>query len=448
MALMDGPGSVPDRSGARFRAHIERLNAIAKHGMSFGLEPMARVLAALGDPQRAFASVHVAGSNGKGSTSAFCAAILSSGPGRKVGLYTSPHLVALTERVQLVESMRFREIAEEAFADAFDAVERAQPGWAGLSFFEVLTAAGMVALRSEGIEHAVIEAGLGARLDATLLVDAHVGVLTDLALEHTEILGDTIEKIAREKCAVCRPGRPFVSAGGPPEALEVIEAAARAANAPLYLLGREIDARANPDGTFDLLLADRTLQGVELSLRGPHQGRNAILAAQAALLFDPALTDDAIRRGLASAVWPGRMEVFPNRRVVLDGAHNPQGTDALVRALNASVNRFTPPLHFVFGVLQDKDALRMIDAIAPLSASITLTRPDSARARDPSLLDRSLSTEVRAIAQIVEDPISAVQSALARAIDTHGWVVVCGSLYLVGSVRAWLTTSGECPTKG
>jgi dihydrofolate synthase/folylpolyglutamate synthase len=460
---MDGPGRVHEHANARYKAYVEKLYAIAKSGMTLGLDPIARALEALGHPERTFPAIHVAGSNGKGSTSAFCASILSMR--KKTGLYTSPHLISLTERVQIVEGLRpdgslvgrsppspcgrgpepvrFREITEDAFADAFDAVDRASPGFSGLSFFEAVTAAGLVALHHEHVAAAVIEAGLGARLDATLLVDAHVSVLTDLALEHTEILGDTIEAIAREKSAVARRRRPFVTAGGPPEAMAEIEAAARAVEAPLYVLGREIDVHANADGTFDLRLSDRTLEHVELSLSGPHQGRNALLAAEAARHFLPALTDDEIRRGLMAAAWGGRMEVFapPNAPwVLLDGAHNPHGIEALVRALKAERDRIRPPLHFVFGVLQDKDARCMIEAIAPLAASLTLTRPDSARARAPEDLYAMLGAEKRANAEVVSDDLDALFQAMARAKATEGWVVVCGSLYLVGAVRAWLLT--------
>jgi dihydrofolate synthase / folylpolyglutamate synthase len=443
IAMMDGPGRFPERASARYLAWVERLYALAKSGMTLGLDPIARVLARLDHPEAAFPAVHVAGSNGKGSTSAFCAAILAESVAGEIGLYTSPHLVSLTERVQFVSRRGFREIEEEAFADAFDAVDRVAPGFEGLSFFEAVTAAGIVAIAEEDVAAAVIEAGLGARLDATLLVDAHVAVLTDLALEHTEVLGDTIDKIAGEKSAVARRGRPFVSAGGPPEAMTVIEEAARRAGAPLYVLGREIDVEPREDGTFDLHLHDRTLARVQLALSGAHQGRNALLAAEAALLFAPKLSDDALRSGLQSAVWPGRMEVLSipgGPRILLDGAHNAHGTDALVRALCASPESIPRPLHFVFGVLQDKDARRMIEAIAPVAASITLTRPASPRARAPEDSLAWVPVAQRASVEIVPEDLEALAAAIDRARASRGSVVVCGSLYLVGAARARLTT--------
>jgi dihydrofolate synthase / folylpolyglutamate synthase len=176
--IFDSPGGAKAGSSARYRELIDRLYALAKTGMTLGLEPMARVLAKLGHPERAYPAIHIAGSNGKGSTSAFAASILSA-HGLDVGLYTSPHLTSLTERIQIVRNGRFHEIPEDEFVEAMLAVEKVAPDFEGLSFFEAITAAGLVVFQGRGVDVAVIEAGLGARLDATRLVDAHVSVLTD-----------------------------------------------------------------------------------------------------------------------------------------------------------------------------------------------------------------------------------------------------------------------------
>lgn len=439
--LMDGPGALPPGASERYRALLERLFALAKTGMHLGLGPISRVLTELGHPELAFDAVHVAGSNGKGSTAAFTAAILSAA-GEKVGLYTSPHLVSLTERVQVVEAARSREITPDALVDAVERVETVARDFADLSFFEVMTAAGMVALACEDVSWGVVEAGLGARLDATRLVDAKVSVLTDLALEHTEILGDTLEQIAAEKAFVARRGRPLVAANTTPGATRVVDDAARAIGAHVSWLGRDFDVTAERDGTFSFDLGDRKLACIQLSLLGPHQGRNAALAVKAATLALPSLSDDAIRRGLERAYWPGRMEVFRPEGdvapILLDGAHNPQGAESLARALTENRGLFAPPLHFVFGVLGDKDVRPMFTTLAPLAASITLTRPGSPRARAPGELDAMLPEDVRGRARVVEGVTEAVESARARAATDGGWVVVAGSLYLVGDVRAWL----------
>lgn len=433
---MDGPGRPRTELGPEWAQLVDRLKVRSRIGMVLGLERLGPVLAALGHPERAYPSIHVAGSNGKGSTSAFLASLLSQ-RGRRVGLYTSPHLVSLTERVQVVERGIPREIEAAELLRAFEAVEHFD-----LTFFEVITAAGLVALAELAVDAAVIEAGIGARNDATRAVDASVSVLTELSLEHTQILGDTLAAIAEDKAAVVRPGRPLVVADGPAEAMVVVERAARRAGAPLYRIGRELAVEQGP-ASLALVIGERRIEGVRLSLLGPHQARNALLAVAAATLFDPALDDDDVRRALSTTRWPGRMEVFERAGhppLLLDGAHNPQGVEALVAAIAADPQRFGGPLHVVFAVLEDKDALPMIEGLARIATSLTLTRPgDTPRARPPE--------EIRAMVPTARDldvaPTvqEALERARTRARADGGWVVVAGSLYLVGEVRASLVSS-------
>jgi dihydrofolate synthase / folylpolyglutamate synthase len=221
----------------------------------------------------------------------------------------------------------------------------------------------------------------------------------------------------------------------------VIEEEARAILSPLFVIGKEIDVAQNSDGTFELELGDRTLKRVSLSLLGAHQGRNAVLAAKACSLFTPALSDAAIRTGLSRAEWPGRLEVFRGPPpVLLDGAHNAQGAEILAAALSTKREYFQGPLHVVFGVLADKDARAMVDAIAPLAASLILTRPGTPRARDPHELLAVLDSGLIAKASVIDAPADAMREATARARRDRGWVVVCGSLYLIGDLRAALPT--------
>ncbi len=435
--ILDGPGTLPQGSSERYRALLERLFALSKSGTEFGLDRIARALADLGHPELAYRTVHVAGSNGKGSTSAFLAAILGAA-GRTVGLYTSPHLISLTERIQFMEGTVPSEISQDELTEVMARVEEISPGFQDLSFFEVVTAAGLVALAQRGVELGVIEAGLGARLDATRLVDAEVAILTDLSLEHTQILGDTIEEIAQEEGAVMRPGRPLVMADGPPAAMRVVDAMARSIGAPIHRIGGELIVTRVGPARFDLDLGDRRLDDVELSLLGPHQGRNAVLAAKTAVLLEPALPIDAIRRGLASAQWPGRMEIFEgDPPVLLDGAHNSQGAQALRAALLDDPRFASRPLHFLFGVLSDKDVHTMLEALGPVARSMVLTRPASLRARSPGEVALIASGQ-GASAEVIEAIEDAFAEARRRASKDAGWVVVCGSLYLVGDVRAIL----------
>lgn len=433
--IFDSPGAPPPVGSARYRELIDRLYALATLGMTLGLEPMAKVLAALGDPQKSYPAIHVAGSNGKGSTSAFTAAILAA-HGLKVGLYTSPHLISLTERIQIVTAEGAEEISEDEFIAAVEELETVSPNFAGLSFFEAITAVGLLAFRQRKIDFAVIEAGLGARLDATRLVDARASVLTDLALEHTEILGDSLAKIAAEKIFVARPGRPLVAANAPAEAQAVIDLEAKKMGVGTFVLGRELTVRENSDGSFDIDLGDRELLDVRLSLLGAHQGRNATLAAKVASLVLPNVREDAIRDGLERAFWPGRLEVLRTvPPVLLDGAHNAEGARILATALTARRDLFAGPLHLVFGVLGDKDARTMVSALEPLATSMIFTRPGSPRARDPAEVAKLADPAKSAV---IEAPIDALREAQQRARAGGGWVVVCGSLYLIGDVRAAL----------
>lgn len=435
--FLDGPGVIPSHSSEAYRRLLERLLMLSRTGTKLGLHRVQEVLEQLEHPERAVPMVHVAGSNGKGSTSAFLANILARS-GRRVGLFTSPHLISLNERIQVVSS-RSECISEEDLIRAVATLEEVAPGFGELTFFEAITLVGLIAFRQAAVDIAVIEAGLGARLDSTRLVEAQLTILTDLSLEHTDILGDSIEEIAQEEGAVVRPEVPLVMADGPRSAMTVVDNLAAEAEAPVYRLGRDFDFTASLDGSFDFHLPHQTISKVYPSLIGQHQGRNAALAAYSAKLIDPSLMEETIREGLQQTLWPGRMEWFVKSdqpRILLDGAHNPHASKAFARAL-AGVP-YAGPRHFVFGVLQDKNTPEMLEALAPRAASFVLTRPGSVRARDPAdvlrVLDEVIGFEGRV--EIEDSPSLALKHALELAQNDGGWVVVCGSLYLVGDVRA------------
>lgn len=446
--LLDGPGAPPTSSGLRYKALVARLFSRARFGSKLGLDAIQGVLDALGNPEQDYRTVHVAGSNGKGSTSSFLAAILSAR--QPVGLYTSPHLISMTERVQLVSQRRYAEASQAELLAAADRLLSVAPDFGPLTFFEILTVLGLLLFSRRQVDIAVIEAGLGARLDATRVVDPELAVLTDLSLEHTSILGPTLTEIAAEEGAVMRPGRPLVMADGPAEAMAQLDKMVQATGAIPYRLGRDFFVRRAAQGRgvealgerYDLELRGqdglRKLEGLRLSLLGPHQARNAALAAQAACLAEPSLPDSALVEGLEGAHWPGRIELFErpgHPSVLLDGAQNAHAAQALAAALVElrSQGRVSGPLHVLFGVLDDKDADLMTAALAPLAASFTVTRPPSPRARDPE--------EVAALipgAEVVEPVDAALFEVEARAQREGGWVVACGSLYLIGALRGLL----------
>lgn len=442
---LDHPGVAAPTDPPEWRARVQALEQRARRGMVLGLERVASALAELGHPERGPPSVHVVGSNGKGSVVAFLSSILSAD--HRVGSFTSPHLERLTERVRRVSERRVVESTPNELERAFRTLDAVRPDFGDLTFFEILTLAGLLTMRDWAVDRRVVEAGLGGRLDATRLVEAQVAVLTQLSLEHTQYLGPDLASIATEKAAVARPGAPLVTAPVPAEAREAVSRAVQTVDGSWVELGVHFDVRAGQGG-WDLTLGDRRLSAVRLGLRGAHQARNAALAAEAAIRLDPGLDDRALRLGLAEARWPGRLElVRGDPPVVLDGAQNAAGAQTLARALDAGLDdgdedeasALRGPPVLVFGAMQDKDVGAMLAALAPRSAALVLTRVALERAASLDVLAAAAPAGVAATR--CEDVGAALTAALSDARRRRGWVLVCGSLYLVGAARRELATA-------
>jgi dihydrofolate synthase / folylpolyglutamate synthase len=440
---MDGPGKALPGDDPRWQAFIERLYGVARSGVKLGLERIESLLDDLGHPQRGLECIHIAGSNGKGSTASFAASILASS-GRSVGLFTSPHLVELTERIAFLDATGRRDIERSTLIEMVARVEAVRPEFEEISFFEIITAAALLAMHDRAVDAGVIEAGLGARLDATRLVHAPVAVLTNVSLEHTRILGETLGAIAREKAAVIRPGCPVVTTTGPSVVDELVDQVAKAADAPVFRLGRDFHIVEARPGRWSLQLADREIDDLSLALLGDHQAQNAALAAQASVLFQPTLGDEAVRRGLQTASWPGRMELFERPggpRLVLDGAHNPAAVDALAQGLLSNRRGIPGPVHLVLGVLGDKDVPQMMAPLRGLVHSVVLTPIDAPRAADPRAVAAKIPPDFCPLVTVAEGPAAALRTAEERAVEGGGSIVVCGSLYLIGAVRAELAAN-------
>lgn len=429
------PPSLPALTPSRPEPILARLEAL---GIRLGLETFGRLLDALGDPQLRPPSVLVAGSNGKGSTSALIAA-MASAAGYRTALYTSPHLESVEERLRIDG----RSIAPEGLAGLLDEVVRAsETATGGLpTYFEAVTAAAFLWFAREEVDLAVVEVGLGGRLDATNLCDPLLSLITSISLEHQEFLGNTLAAIAREKAGVFRPGRPalvWIDPGGNPEAAESVRAVAREKGtdlrfAPDLVTIQEIGSDAwtgqrvriaTPAGDHDL----------KLHLAGEHQARNlalAVLAAETlAGLGFPKLDERAIAAGAEACRWPGRLEKVDlpdGRRVLLDAAHNAEGAAVLAGFLN----RLPGPVTLLFGALEDKDVTEMLGKLAPRAERVVLTTPASPRARRPEELAPLLAGHG---VEVEPDP----GEALDRALESSGTLVACGSIYLIGEVRKGL----------
>jgi len=428
-----------------YRETIAYLFGLQKQGIKFGLSTSRGLLARLGDPQQRFRSVHVAGTNGKGSTAAFLASMLGSS-GLRVGLYTSPHLVDFTERIRVngaaVTQERVVELAGRVQSAAAGLAAPDGSGPVVPTFFEATTAMAFVHFAEAGVDIAVVEAGMGGRLDSTNVVTPLVSVITNIDLEHTEFLGPTIEAIAAEKAGIIKPGVPVVTGAVQPEALAVIAREAARQQAPLHRMPADfgpVQVRTGAVLQFDYRGMAVAYRDLRTGMIGRHQAGNASLALATLECLGRAgvaVPEQSVRHGLEHAAWEGRLERVAERPAVyLDGAHNPASAAVLAEALRELKPSFRR-LVLVIGILKDKDHRGILARLLPLADRVIVTRPAYERAMDPD----ALAAEVRRDHHDVETAGS-VAGALARAREgaaDEDLIVVSGSLYTVGDARAAL----------
>ena len=403
------------------------------------LSRMRALLDRLGGPEAGLRSVLVAGTKGKGSTAAMLSGILGAA-GLRVGLAVKPHLVDYRERIQIGGRMIARPELVRLVEAIRPAVEAggADP-WGPPTYVEATVAMALLAFRRARVDAAVIEVGIGGRLDATNTTDPAVSVITPISYDHTELLGRTLTEIAREKAGIVRPGRPLVSAPQMPEAQAVVEDAARAANAALVLVGREVPcevAASSLDGVRARIRGRWGEYDVAIPLLGRHQAVNAAVAAAAAEeLLGQALTPDAVRAGIAGVRWPARIELVARRPyTIIDVGHNPASMAALCDTLRELLGGRR--LVVAFGMLATKDYRAVTALLAPLAAAVVTTTPDNPHA----LPAEDLAAEVRRYTprvEAVEDRRAAVARARALA-GPDDVLVVTGSFYFVGEARGWL----------
>lgn len=395
----------------------------ARQGIDLKLDRVRRAVAALGHPERAAPTFHVAGTNGKGSTAAMIAAMLAAG-GRRVGLYTSPHLVSFRERI-LVDGER---IGEDAVVEYVARIRAALGPTMDLTCFEVTTLVAWEAFRAAAVDAVVLEVGLGGRLDATNVVAPEVAVITNVGRDHEAWLGSTIPEIAREKAGIIKPGVPVVS-GAEGEAADVVAARAAELESPLDACGRDFGIAPDATGSLAYRSPAGRIGPLTLALAGAHQRWNAALAVRA-LERAPQLMPSAaaITTGLAAVRWPGRLQVVCRKPLVLlDGAHNAAGTEALAAEVRARAAGRR--VRVLFGVMRDKGWQGMLRTLADVSSETVVTRPGQARAADPALVASAVPGPVR----VVDDPADAYRAVVA-ASDPDDVVVVTGSLFLIGDV--------------
>jgi len=410
-----------------YEATTDYLYGLQRHGIKLGLRNIAEMLRRLGSPEEAFASAHVAGTNGKGSTATALASMLRAS-GKKTGLFTSPHLVSFTERIS-VDGVQISEADVVRLAEAVRGIS----GDLNPTFFEVVTAMGFQYFREQGAEWAVVETGMGGRLDATNALKPGAAIITSVALDHAEFLGDTIEKVAFEKAGIIKENTSLVCAPQEPEAMRVIREKAREMNAPLYVAGEdfryEIKSRDEGGLVFDYESENISLEGLKVPLAGDYQALNASLAIRAFELISGGAEEAAIRRGILDSRPPGRLErIHEEPPVYIDGAHNPAAARALASAIEG---RMRPAM--VIGVMGDKDIEGILRALLPLSEGAIFCAPAYGRAAKPEALlsiARSLGHGGTAA--------PSVKDALKVAMATRRPVLVTGSFFTIGEAKAAL----------
>jgi dihydrofolate synthase/folylpolyglutamate synthase len=401
----------------------------------FNLERMVALLAELGNPHQAYPVLHVAGTKGKGSTSALCASALKAA-GYRTGLYTSPHLQDYTERIQ-VDGVP---ISHADLAEMVDLVKPAVARVPYLTTFEITTAVGFLAFARRGVNAAVVEVGLGGRLDATNVVTPDVAVITSLSYDHMLVLGDTLAKIAGEKAGIIKQGRPVVSSPQKDEALEVIERVSAERAAPLTLVGRDIlynlVGHSLAGQKLQIDLKGQNPQELTIPLLGAHQVENAATAFAALKASRLHLSDDHIRDGFASVHWRARFEIArQNPPVIFDSAHNQDSFEKL----SASLDDYFPgiPVYLIFGASEDKLIMDMFNAVKHRIKKLILTKADHPRALEPEAI-KKLADQAGLQSEIVIPVESAFSHALDLSAKDGSIVLSAGSMFVTAEVMtAW-----------
>lgn len=478
---------------------VNYLYNLQKYGIKLGLDNISRLAAVLDNPQESFLSVHVAGTNGKGSTSAIIASILQAA-GLRVGLFTSPHLVSFTERIRVngdeITENEVVHLAEE-IRDIVSQIDDLSP-----TFFEVVTALAMLHFKRQYIDIAVMEVGMGGRLDATNIMKPEVSVITNISYDHKEFLGNTLEEIAREKAGIIKKGVPVVVSTQEPEALSVIEKAAREKNVDLYIFGRDFSSELKSGDSSGIVF---TYSGSEsfmiddlvLPLAGEHQMQNASVAIKAFELINertlkPAATHHYnvnlqlptnppftkggqkgdghnssdkthhfIREGLKKVRWPGRLEfVHDDPPMLIDGAHNPAAASVLAKALRNSFLGKYKKIIMILGIMGDKDAKGIMEPLLPLASEVILTSPSYSRAASPeklAVIAASLGFSHVHIAPTVKEAID-IATKDSRSLKVTGGeleilnsehrtlnsslILITGSFYTIGEAKEVLGQKG------
>lgn len=418
---------------------LREMFSLHRFGIKLGLDVTGGMLARLGNPHHHYACIHIAGTNGKGSIASALSAVLHAA-GYTVGLYTSPHLVRFNERI----CINGAPLSDPEVVDAWLAVKGAHSGNREATFFEYTTAMALHAFRNAGVDWAVIETGMGGRLDATNILSPAVSVISNISVEHRSYLGDTIAEIAAEKGGIIKPDTPVVTGARQPAAAEVLRNIAAGQSAPFYRLGEHFRVRRTGRGEFSYHGIAHHWPHMRTGLPGNHQIDNAgvVLAACEVLIQQGVqIAPDTIRNSLQSYRWPGRLEIIPGfPPIIIDGAHNLMAARLLARFLKTEMAG--RKITLVVGILDDKPYGPMLKALVPVCHRAIVTRPVIDRALPPQTLYRAARRYVSDI-----HVAAGVKEAVVLALNTTGGqdaVCIAGSLYVAGEAKQALAEIQGC----
>lgn len=420
------------------RSYLETLDYIynLRGGeIDLKLERMDRALALFDRPERSYPSFHIAGTNGKGSTAAMLHRVLTLG-GYRAALYTSPHIVSFTERMRIGEE----QISERDVVALADEIERrlsAAGLW--LTFFEFITVMGLLYFARRSVDVAVVEVGLGGRLDATNFVTACVSAITTISKDHEAYLGSEPLSIAREKAGIIKSGVPLVAGLVAPEVARLFEETARAKQAECYFLGRDFSVTVKNGGRFDYTGPHWVFSDLSLALAGRHQLNNAAVALAALEIARQEFPVSvlSVREGLATVSWPGRLETALRRpTVILDGAHNEEGVAALVAEMRQRLGANKTKI--IFAVMADKNWRRMARELSAIASEFVLTRVAVERSADPTEMAAALESSTAVPVTVAVDARRAVVDAIETAAPDDV-ILITGSLYFLGEVKPAVT---------
>ena len=407
---------------------LQYLQSLEMHGIKLGLERIKKILKLIGNPEKKLKAVHIAGTNGKGSTAAMVAAVLLEA-GHKTALYTSPHLISFNERIQIDGKMISDSELETRVAELKKLKE--EKG-IELTYFEFVTALAFQYFADKEVDYAVIETGMGGALDATNVCKPAVSIITNVALEHMKYLGKTAGEIAREKAGVIKKGIPLITAESDPEVMLLFKQKCNELNSEMHLFGIDFGFERT---SFDLKLQSfnyhggKNIDALKIPLLGIHQLRNASCAIAALQLLK--IDEATIRKGLMNVQWPGRLEIAKEKPLVLlDAGHN----SACMKALREALQELLPgrEITLVIGISDDKDAAAIAEAIAPIAAKVKVC---SAKYR--GMETESLAAEFKGTVPevaIIADVQEAVKMAMSEAAEDDA-VIVTGSCFVVGEAK-------------